>query len=82
MIFLTSKPVRLTAGFDAHVKPFLCLLSFIYESLQITIFENNVGRIFMAYVLSVKGFSKTDGKELFYIEPFWWKRNEFTEDPE
>ena len=35
----------------------------------------------MAYVLSITGYSKTDGKESFYLEPFWWRQQEFTEDP-
>jgi hypothetical protein len=34
----------------------------------------------MAYVLTIRGFSKTDGRELFYVEPFWWKNDEFTKD--
>jgi len=35
----------------------------------------------MAYVLSIRGFSKADGKESFYLEPFWWRQQEFTENP-
>jgi hypothetical protein len=34
-----------------------------------------------AYVLSTRGYSKTDCKESFYLELFWWREQEFTEDP-
>lgn len=35
----------------------------------------------MAYVLTIRGFSKSDGKEQFYLEPFWWNSQEFTDHP-
>ena len=35
----------------------------------------------MAYVLTIRGYSKADGKEAFYAEPFWWKDQEFKQDP-
>ncbi len=35
----------------------------------------------MASVLSVRGYSKADGKETLYLEPFWWKNKEFRENP-
>lgn len=35
----------------------------------------------MGHVLSVRGFSKIDGKQMFYLEPFWWKWNEFKSEP-
>lgn len=35
----------------------------------------------MGYVLSIRGYSKNDGKQIFYLEPFWWKNKEFKENP-
>jgi len=35
----------------------------------------------MAYMFAVKGYSKTDGKEILHLEPFWWNRKELRDDP-
>ena len=35
----------------------------------------------MAYMLAVKGYSKTTGERLLYIEPSWWRQVEIKQDP-
>jgi hypothetical protein len=35
----------------------------------------------MAYMFAVKGYSKTDGKEILHVEPFWWNKKELRDDP-
>ncbi len=35
----------------------------------------------MAYILVLKGYSKTDGKESLHIEPTWWRNQEMYNDP-
>ena len=31
--------------------------------------------------MTIRGYSKTDGKELLYLEQFWRSNKEFKEDP-
>ncbi|HEX8266317.1 MAG TPA: hypothetical protein VF596_13005 [Pyrinomonadaceae bacterium] len=33
----------------------------------------------MAQILSIRGYSKSTGKEILYLEPFWWKHQQFSD---